>query len=80
MAVMNTLDDAVKTFLMWKGVGHIIMIGYAFIAGFIVWDGYHLGDKLTTQQTFVISTLIGVLPVMLNWYSGVMAMTRRETE
>lgn len=75
---MVKLDDALKTFLIWKGLAHIIMAGYSYITGYIVWHGYHLGDKLTTQQTFLISTAVGVLPVMLNWYMGVMAQTNRE--
>ncbi len=75
---MDRIDDALKTFLIWKGLAHLIMLGYACITGYIVLSAYHLGGALTTQQTFMVSTMIGVLPVMLNWYMGVMSATQRE--
>lgn len=75
---MDTLDDAIKTFLVWKGIAHSVMAGYSLITGYVVLSAYHLGGALTTQQTFMVSTMLGVLPVMLNWYTQVMAMTARE--
>ena len=69
----DRLDEGLKTFLLWQGIAHIVMAGYAGIAGYVVLSAYQLGDKLTTQQTFMVSTIVGVLPVMLNWYMGVMA-------
>lgn len=77
---MNSLDDALKTFLMWKGIAHLTMAGYSAIVGYLLLVGFSLGDKLTTQQTFIIGTATGVLPVMLNWYTGVMATTTREAK
>lgn len=77
---MNSLDDAIKTFLVWKGVGHVTMIGYAGVVGYLLLSGFWAGDKLTTQQSFIISTATAMLPVMLNFYSQVMATTARETK
>lgn len=77
---MNSLDDALKTFLVWKGIAHLTMAGYSIIVAYLLLQGFWLGDKLTTQQTFIIGTATGVLPVMLNWYAGVMATTAREVK
>lgn len=77
---MNTLDDALKTFLVWHGVAHLCMVGYAGIVGWMLITGFLLGAALTTQQTFLVGTATGVLPVMLNWYAGVMAATKREVK
>ena len=77
-AEMIRLDDALKTFLIWKGIAHLIMVGYCGILAWMLITGFLLGEKLTTQQTFLVSALVGVLPVMTMWYTGVMAETKRE--
>jgi hypothetical protein len=73
-----SLDNALKTFLIWKGIAHCIMVGYAGLTGWMLFQAWNIGSALTTQQTFMVGTMTGVLPVMLNWYTQVMAMTQRE--
>lgn len=75
---MIRLDEALKTFLVWKGIAHLTMAGYASLTGWMLYRAWEIGAALTTQQTFLVGTMTGVLPVMLNWYTQVMAMTQRE--
>jgi ammonia channel protein AmtB len=74
----SSLDDALKTFLIWKGIGHVVMLGYAILVAWLLVKGFNLGDKLSTQQAAIIATATTMLPMMLNFYSGVMAATERE--
>jgi hypothetical protein len=76
----DSVTDALKTFLVWKGIAHLVMLGYALLTGFIILSAWRVGTTLTTQQTFMVGTMTGVLPVMLNWYIQVMAMTQRESK
>jgi hypothetical protein len=68
----DRIDEGIKTFLSWQGIAHCLIVAYTLLWGYLCWDGYQRGANLTTQQTFVITTLTGVLPIMVNWYTNVM--------
>lgn len=75
---MNSIDDALKTFLVWHGIAHVIMAGYAILVGWLLVSGFNAGEALTTQQAAIIATATSMLPLLLNFYTTVMAATKRE--
>jgi hypothetical protein len=75
---MNTLDDAIKTFLVWKGLAHLAFTGYVAIAFYLVVSAWH-APTLSPEKAALVGSMVSVgLPMMLNWYLNVMAATQRE--
>lgn len=75
---MNTVDDALKTFLVWKGLAHLAFAGYMTIAFYMTVSAWR-APSLSTEKAALVGSMITIgLPMMLNWYANVMAATQRE--
>lgn len=75
---MDTIDDALKTFLIWKGLAHVAFGGYMALTFYLVYEAFMLPDLPVTKAGLVGSMVSVGLPLMLNWYTAVMAATQRE--
>lgn len=77
---MNTLDEALKTFIIWKGLAHVAFAGYTGLTFYLVYAAFHAADLSPTKAGLVGSMVTVGLPLMLNWYITVMSVTSREKD
>lgn len=75
---MDTLDQGLKTFLVWKGLAHLAFGGYVAITFYLVLKAFELGAALTMPQAGLVTTMVSVgLPLFLNFYGQMMVMPAR---
>ena len=73
---MDRLDEALKTFLIWKGLAHVSFAGYMALTFWMVYQAFEMPELPVAKAGLVGSMMSVGLPLMLNWYTGVMASTQ----
>lgn len=69
----TNLRVILRDFVLYQWVVHLMMLGYSAICVQVVFWFESLVDKATTQHTFFVGAVFGVLPVMVSLYTNAIA-------